>query len=170
MVGARPGSARQRTTARAPVTLREVTADTVRQVCRLGVTTEQASYVAPNAISIAQAYFEPAAWFRAVCVGDEPVGFAMLYDPTRAAAPDDGPGVCWLWRFMIDAMQQRHGYGDAAMTLLIAHVRTLPGVHTFRLSFVPGTDSPRDFYVRHGFRETGAVDGDEIVMELPLTE
>ena len=161
-------SARQRTSDRAPVALREVTAGTVRDVCRLAVTTDQASYVAPNAISIAQAYFEPAAWFRAVCVGDEPVGFAMLYDPTRVPAPDDGPGVCWLWRFMIDARQQRHGYGDAAMALLIAHVRALPGVHTFRLSFVPGAGSPRDFYARHGFRETGSVDGDEIVMELSL--
>jgi diamine N-acetyltransferase len=153
---------------RAPVTLREITAATVRDVCRLAVAPGQTGFVAPNAVSIAQAHFEPAAWFRAIAAGDELVGFAMLYDPTRTAAPSDGPEVCTLWRFMIDARQQRNGFGSAALAQLVTHVRTLPGVATFRLSFVPGEGSARGFYARHGFRETGAVDGGEVVMDLPL--
>jgi diamine N-acetyltransferase len=67
------------------VTLREIDADTVRAICALRVTPAQEQQVAHNAVSIAQAHFEPAAWFRAVYANDEPVGFAMLYDPTRAA-------------------------------------------------------------------------------------
>jgi diamine N-acetyltransferase len=152
----------------APVTLREVTAETVVRVCRLAVAPGQAGFVAPNGVSIAQAHFEPAAWFRAICAGDEFVGFAMLNDPTRTPDPEDGPEVCSLWRFMIDARHQRRGHGAAALEALIAHVRTLPGVTTFRLSFVPGEGSPRDFYARFGFRETGAVEGGEVVMDLPL--
>ena len=79
----------------APVSLREITADTVRTICALRVTPAQERLVAPNAVSIAQAHFEPAAWFRAIYAGDEPVGFAMLFDPTRAVAPEDpGTATC----------------------------------------------------------------------------
>ena len=120
----------------ASVSLREVTADTVRAICALDVAPRQLGLVAPNAVSIAQAHFEPAAWFRAIYADDEPVGFAMLYDPTRTAEPEAGPGVAFLWRFMIDARYQGRGYGAAALALLVAHVRTLPGVAVLRISYV----------------------------------
>ena len=53
------------------VSLREVTKDNVCEVVTLEVTQEQSSYVATNAKSIAEAYFEPKAWFRAIGAGDE---------------------------------------------------------------------------------------------------
>lgn len=48
------------------VSLREVTQETVRQVVGLKVAPAQEKFVAGNAISIAEAYFEPKAWFRAI--------------------------------------------------------------------------------------------------------
>ena len=149
------------------VTLQEVTAKTVRAVCTLEVAPAQRGFVAPNAFSIAQAYFEPAAWFRAICADSEIVGFAMLYDPTRAVDAAE-TRVCLLWRFMIAAAHQGRGFGSAAIRLLIEHARTLEGVDTFALSYVPGEGSPRDFYARFGFRDTGEVDEDELVMKLSL--
>ena len=56
------------------VTLREITAETVRAICNLDVAPEQRGYVAPNAVSIAQAHFQPRAWFRAVYAAETPVG------------------------------------------------------------------------------------------------
>ena len=147
------------------VTLREVTADTVRAICKLEVAPAQQGLVAPNAVSIAQAHFEPAAWFRGIYANDDPVGFAMLYDPTRTPAPEDR-ATCYLWRFMIDARHQRRGYGAAALAQLIAHARTLDGVSSFALSYVPAADNPRHFYARFGFSETGEMDEDEVVMRL----
>ncbi len=149
------------------VTLREITAETVRAICALRVRPDQEALVAPNAVSIAQAHFEPAAWFRAIHADDEPVGFAMLYDPNRAVAPTD-PDVCHLWRFMIAAPFQGRGHGGAALAQLIDHARGLPFVKTFRLSYVPADGSPRDFYFRFGFRETGERDEGEVVMDLAL--
>ncbi|HVF64743.1 MAG TPA: GNAT family N-acetyltransferase [Casimicrobiaceae bacterium] len=151
----------------AVVALCEITAGTVRDYVKLDVGPEQNGLVAPNAVSIAEAYFEPAAWFRGIRAGDTPVGFAMLYDPTRTSEPDD-PGACYLWRFMIDHAHQRRGYGAAALDLLIAHVRTLPGVDRFKTSYVdrPGNASP--LYVRKGFVATGELDEDEIVLQLLL--
>jgi len=123
------------------------------------------AWIAANAVSIAQAHFEPAAWFRAIYAGDEPIGFVMLYDPTRAAKPDDGPEIAFLWRLMIDAKHQRRGYAAQALAILIEHVRTLPGVKALRTSYVdkPGNASP--LYLRLGFVPTGAVDEGEIILE-----
>ena len=106
----------------AVVTLREITADTVRTICALRVATAQERLVAPNAVSIAQAHFEPAAWFRAIYAGETPVGFAMLFDSTRAVAPEHAD-TCHLWRFMIAEQHQHLGYGGAALRLLIEAVK-----------------------------------------------
>lgn len=149
------------------VRLVEVTADTVRAVCALQVAPDQRGFVAPNAVSIAEAYFEPAAWFRAIRAGDDVVGFAMLYDPTRAVAPRD-PDTCFLWRFMIDARHQRRGYGTAALAQLVDHVATLAGVRTFTTSYVPAPGNASPLYRRHGFVDTGEVDDGEHVMRRPM--
>ena len=88
------------------VSLREITADTVREVCRLRVAPGQEGFVAPVAESIAEAYFSPLAWFRAVYAGDTPVGFVMLED-------DAASRQYFLWRLLIDARHQGKGYGRA---------------------------------------------------------
>ena len=150
------------------VALREITAETVREICELDVAPQQLGLVAPNAVSIAQAYFEPAAWFRAIYAGETAVGFAMLYDPTRTREPEGGLQTCFLWRFMIDHRHQRKGYGAAALALLVAHVRTLPGVTRFKTSFVPKAGNASPLYERAGFRATGEVDDGETVLELAL--
>jgi diamine N-acetyltransferase len=146
----------------AAVSLREVTADTVRAICNLEVAPWQERYVAPNTRSIAQAHFAPdLAWFRAIYADETPVGFLMLSDE-----PDE-PRY-FLWRFMIDARYQRHGYGRQALELLVAHVRTRPGARELLVSCVPGEGSPCPFYERFGFVYTGANEHRELVMRLPL--
>lgn len=52
------------------VELREVSKDDVRAICRLTVAPEQMSFVAPNAISFAEALFEPKAWYRGIYAPD----------------------------------------------------------------------------------------------------
>ena len=52
------------------VSLREVTRETVVAVCELEVAPEQTEFVASNARSIAEAYFQPKSWFRAVYAGE----------------------------------------------------------------------------------------------------
>ncbi len=143
------------------VTLREITGDTVRQVTDLSVTEHQNSFVAPNAVSIAQAYFEPKAWFRAVYADDEPVGFAMLYD-------DPDKPEYYLWRFMIAADHQSRGFGKQAMELVIDHVRNRPNARELLTSYVPAEGGPEHFYRKLGFVDTGKVDDGEVVIRLEL--
>jgi diamine N-acetyltransferase len=143
----------------AVVSLREVTKDTVRAICRLKVAPHQEHFVAPNAVSIAQAYFEPKAWFRAVYANETPVGFVMLEEDTEKEE-------YFLWRYMVDTRYQKLGYGRQALTQVIEHVKTRPGATGLYTSCVPGDGSPCPFYERMGFRYTGEMDDDELVMRL----
>jgi diamine N-acetyltransferase len=143
------------------VSLREVTAGTVRAICRLDVSEEQKHFVAPNAVSIAQAYFEPKAWFRAIYADDTPVGFLMLYD-------DPDKPEYFLWRFMIDERYQKMGFGKRSLDLLIEYVRSRPGADELRLSCHLGEDGPEPFYRKYGFTLTGRMLDNEAEMSIPL--
>jgi diamine N-acetyltransferase len=149
------------------VTLREITADTVRQITALAVAPEQECFVASNAVSLAQALFAPEAWYRAIYLGEAPVGFAMLYDERLRSAPPQDPEVA-IWRFMVDFRFQRRGIGSAALDLVIAHVRAENAPGSLLVSYVPGPGCPEQFYLGAGFQHTGRMEGTEIVLELPL--
>ena len=58
--------------------LREVSAKTVRDICHLSIAPGQERFVAPNSVSIAEAYFCEKAWFRAIYAEETPVGLLML--------------------------------------------------------------------------------------------
>ena len=148
-----------------PVTLQEITSDTVGRIIKLSVADHQTGFVAPNAVSLAQALFAPEAWYRAIYRGDEPVGFVMLEDHSLRTPPPDNPEIT-VWRFMIDARYQRSGLGWAAMDLVVEHVRSKGLFEKLELSFVPGEGSPEGFYLKYGFRHTGRKIEGETVLEL----
>jgi diamine N-acetyltransferase len=143
------------------VELREITRETVREICALQVAPEQRGFVAPNAVSLAEASFAPLAWTRAVVADDVPVGFAML--SLDQAAPE-----YYLWRLMIAEGFQGRGYGRAAVRLIADHVRTLPGARELLVSWVPAAGGPEPFYLGLGFVPTGEVDDGEVVARLVL--
>lgn len=143
----------------AVVSLREVTADTLRSILRLKVSPQQEQFVADNATSIAQAHFEPKAWFRAIYADETPVGFVMLYDDTEK--PE-----YFLWRYMIDSRYQGLGFGRQALLQVIDHVRGRPGATEMLLSYVPAEGSPEPFYAGLGFVNTGEIEDGENVMRL----
>lgn len=127
------------------VSLREVTRETVRAVCKLDAG-DGGTQVAPNAVSIAEASFYDEARFRAIYDDDALVGFVMSYDPTLAENPEE-PDF-FLWRLMIDKSHQRKGLGHAAAELLIDHVRTRPGAKTLLVSHNSKADLRAHFAVR----------------------
>lgn len=153
----------------APVSLREITEDTLREICKLSDTLSPAQQrmVAPNAYSIAEAYFQPHHWFRAIYAGETPVGFIMLY-----TGPDDfinktGEDIQFLWRFMIAGPYQRLGCGRRALGQVIDDLRAR-GVREFYTSCEQGEATPEPFYARLGFQRTGQVLEEEVVLRLEL--
>jgi diamine N-acetyltransferase len=147
----------------AEVTLREVTAETVRQVCTLSDTLSegQKRMVAPNVRSLAEAYVSEHAWVRAVYAAGTPVGFLMLYDNPQEQE-------YFLWRFMIAGPYQGLGFGRRALELLVAYVRTRPGATELLTSCAQGVGSPIDFYRELGFEPTSEMVGAEIGLRLAL--
>ena len=146
-----------------PITLKEISADTIWPIMNLAVANGQRSYVAPNANSIAEAYFSKEAWFRGIYLGDQPVGFVMLYADTEK--PE-----YFLWRLMIDKDHQGNGYGYQAMTQIIDHVKSLPEAKELKTSYVPGDGNPSPFYHKLGFEETGEILEGEHVLRLDLPD
>lgn len=145
------------------ISLREITEKTLGPILNLAVHEKQKHYVAPNAVSIAQAHFSKYAWFRGIYAGDTPVGFVMMHIDTEK--PD-----YYLWRFMIDKQYQGKGYGYAAIQQIIAFVKQQPNARILELSYAPGEGNPSPFYQKCGFVDTGELDedGEEIVMRLDL--
>ena len=136
------------------VVLRELDEDAGLDIMRLRVAPAQNDFVAPNAISLAQAFLTTDVVVRGVYAGSLPVGFAML--STR-------PPRFYLWRFMIDHRFQGRGYGRRAMELVVDLVKSLGG-EELRLSFVKAPGGPGRFYESLGFEETGEVRDGEHVM------
>lgn len=140
------------------VALHEITAETLPTIIALAVSESQQRYIASNAVSIAEAHFDPGAWFRAVYSGDLPVGFVMLFDPTMPGAiPSDpiDPTDMFLWRLMIDRRYQRRGYGRRTLDVVRQHVAGLGRFRRLLSSYVPGPDGPEGFYLSYGFIKTG---------------
>jgi diamine N-acetyltransferase len=146
----------------ATITLLEITQDTLWPIMNLTVSENQRSFVAPNANSIAEAYYSKEAWFRGIYLGKEPVGFVMLYVDT------DKPEY-FLWRLMIDKEHQGKGYGYQAMEQIIEYVKTLPEAKELLTSYVPGDGNPAPFYYKLGFEETGDILDGEHVLRLDLS-
>lgn len=145
----------------AKVTLREVTEETLWSILRLDVSEDQKRFVAPNSVSIAQAYFSDNLWFRAIYADETPVGFVML-------SLDQQKPEYFLWRLMVDERYQRQGYGTGAMLKVIAYVKSLPKARELLVSYGPGEGNPSPFYRRLGFLETGEWEDNEKVMRLTL--
>jgi diamine N-acetyltransferase len=143
------------------VSLREISKETVRSICNLTVDEHQNQFVAPNSVSIAQAYFEPKAWFRAIYADEIPVGFVMLYDNSEE-------NEYFLWRFMIDKKYQKLGFGKKALLLVIDYVKSRPNAKELYTSYVKKDGSPEGFYKQLGFVDTGKIDHGEHVLKLTL--
>ena len=97
------------------VEFRQITSETVRAICELEVAADQRSFVAPNAVSIAEAHFTPGHWMRAIYADGQPAGFVLTFDD-----PSEG---YFLWRFMIAEGHQRRGIGRRAMRQVLEHWR-----------------------------------------------
>lgn len=143
----------------------EITPDNVGDACRIAVRPEQESFVAPVAVSLAEAYAQPrVAWPRLVYDGDELVGFVMgAFDP-HCPVPFFR---CGIWRLNIAAARQGKGYGRFAVQGVLDEARRR-GQARATVLWVPGRGGPEGFYLRLGFRPTGEEFHGEIVGEILL--
>lgn len=141
------------------VTLREITKENHIECIRLKVKPDQESFVASNAVSLAQSKFYPEACPLAIYSDDTMVGFVM-----HTVQPEDDNH--WIWRFMVDARYQSKGYGREALKQLIALIKLDKARNKIRLSCVPENKASEKLYLDLGFQHTGVMYDGEAVMEL----
>jgi len=96
------------------------------------------------------------------------VGFAMISDNVPEPMDDDLVGPYYLWKLLIDHPFQHSGYGAATLDAVVDYVRTRPGADVFYTSCADGPGSPRGFYLRYGFTDTGRIMWDENLLALDL--
>ena len=125
---------------------------------------EQNKFVAPNVVSLAQAwlYYDDARPL-AICDGDEVVGFMML-------DWDEDERTMGIWRFMIAPEHQHKGYGRQAMQAAIELGREAENIDLLHLDYLPGNDAARALYYSLGFRENGDEEDGEIIMTMRVTD
>ena len=148
-----------------PVTLRPATEENRAALEALRMAPGQEAFINSVAEAFAEADAEPDG--RAIPFGlydgEELVGFVMISDevgnPSYVAH--------YLWKLLIDAEQQRKGYGTAALDLLAGYFRS-KGLETMWTSAGEGDGSPIPFYERYGFVRQGRTSWGEVMLRLDL--
>lgn len=155
------------------VEFRKITQDNLREIAALAVAEHQGRFIAPNAMSIMEAYVAitngGVALPFGIYDGDRAVGFIMF---TYGAKKDEGmPEVAYhnycIWRLMIDARYQGQGYGRQAMREALRYMRSAPCGPGQRcwLCHHPENAAAKAFYEKCGFTETGELfDGEAIAV------
>jgi diamine N-acetyltransferase len=140
----------------------------------LSPTEEQvrAGFVSPNALSLAQAHYDP--WWEplGIYANERMVGFVMHGRWPAAGVPSyycEAPvGVDCILRFMVDGRYQRQGYGREALVQVIERIRQRPQARAIHLSYEPSNLAAAALYTGLGFRPTGRLIDDEVEVWLDL--
>jgi diamine N-acetyltransferase len=93
----------------------------------------------------------------------------MISDNVPPPIDEDLIGPYYLWKLLIDHRFQRHGYGAATVDAVADYLAARPGASVLYTSCADGPGSPRGFYLRYGFTNTGRVMQGENVLALDLT-
>jgi diamine N-acetyltransferase len=143
-----------------------VTPANVRAACKLKLRPDQEDLVAPVAWSLADAYTMPdIAWPRLIYDDGQLVGFVMA---AFAPAHENPLFHSYLWRLVIGAEHQGHGYGRFAVEE-VRKEAVRRGHHRLTVCYHADEQGPEDFYRRLGFRPTGEYNEGETVAELILS-
>lgn len=143
--------------------LRAITEQNYQKILDLSTGAGQEEFVARNVRSLAQAWvFRDRARPYALYEGEEPVGFIMF---------DWRPEKKWveIWRLMIDHRYQGKGYGRAAVQKALEFLRESGLFERVQINYVEENQGAKHLYRSMGFQETGAMEGNEVVMEMDLT-
>jgi diamine N-acetyltransferase len=146
------------------VSLVELNAENWYECCQLEVSAEQAGYLEPNAISIAQSKFEPSLRPCAIIYGDEVAGF-LMYN----TVPEELDAL-WVYRIMVDKKFQGKGIGKEATSLMIAEMAKLPDAKNVVVGYHPENLGAHHLYASLGFVDNGDRFGKEMAVVKELNK
>ena len=110
----------------------------------------------------------PRAWAVHDAEADSLVGFVMISDNITQPMDEDLVGPYFLWKLLVDERLQGRGYDAATLDAVAGYLATRPGADVLYTSCADGPGSPRGFYLRYGFTDTGRIMWGENVLALDL--
>ena len=125
---------------------------------------EEEHFVASNVYSLAQAWLYKDAndvYPFAIYHDDILVGFMMLDEDLEERC-------LMIWRIMFPIEYQNKGYGTQAIQQIIQLAKASGKYDSMILDYVPGNDIAGHVYEKLGFKPTGEISNDEVVMKLEL--
>ena len=147
------------------VELIDLSEDNMKQCFKLKVASDQEQYIASNEDSWKAAKENEKVARPFVLISDGIiVGFTMFAFDENYEDPNDR---YWLWRLMIDESLQGKGYGTAALRVIIQYFKD-HGANNIRLSTKDSNTKALSMYRKAGFRDTGELNDEEIVLQLDL--
>lgn len=145
------------------VELRELTDENLKHCFELSVSEDQMQYIASNKDSWKTAKEnEKVARPFAIYSDGKMVGFTMFAFDEDYEDPNDR---YWLWRLMVDEGMQGKGYGTAALKEIIKYFKD-HGANNIRLSTKDTNTNALSMYRKAGFKDTGEMNDEEIVLQL----
>lgn len=142
-----------------------ITPDNWRVFNKLKVKDGQETFVGSNVTILARAfaYREDNSQVYGICYDDLPIGLLMQRD-----YKEDGNLLCVLDQFMIAKQYQGKGFGKMAMQLWLSLIKKEDKYDSVTLCYHENDEIARNLYLSLGFRHTGKVDEDEVVMDYKL--
>lgn len=146
------------------INLRSITEENFIDAFNLKLALGQERFVSHPVRSLAQAYV-----YREQCQpfgiyeGDTMVGYVMVIYDYDIPEYD-------IWHMMIDESNQGRGYGGLALDQVLDYIKAKPFGCSNRVTLTCNRDNIRalNLYKSKGFKETGAVDEDEIELSLMI--
>lgn len=150
------------------VTLEDIDEENWREVAMLTTETDHIpktceKYVAGNALSICQAFFEDTWTVRVAYCGHRPVGFVMY-------------GYCEeydfyeLCRLMVDIRHQGRGFGNIILRLAIEEILEIEDCEELCIRMHPENERAKHLYEKVGFKDSGRMAGNEAIYVLSLAD
>ena len=148
------------------IRIKAIDAKNVFDICELttnqsGVGTTMEEFLRCNAISIAEAKYDPEMHPNAIYNNDELIGFFM-YKRTESQ-----PDTATLCRFMIDYRFQHKGLGGKALAHILKGLK-MQGVRKVVLMIDNANEAAKRLYISFEFRFTGKIEKDKYYYELEL--
>ncbi|MEW8995170.1 GNAT family N-acetyltransferase [Clostridium sp.] len=143
------------------IIFKEIDNDNWRECIELSVEENQKCFVASNSYSILESKFEEGCYPLAIYDGETMVGF-LMYNL------DSDDNSWWMCRLMMDKKHQGKGYGRATILKLLKLLKEDHGNIKVCTSFEPENSVAEKLYESVGFRKTGKIMWEEVVMEIQL--
>ncbi len=140
------------------VSVDPVTRDDVVPLIRMELPEDQESFVARNAVSLAQVSFEGGAYAFCIRADGERAGLIQVIDCRESPNLEDGddPQAIYLWRLMVAQEFQRLGIGRKVVEWLEGWARAR-GAPRIAVTCVPENEAALGLYESVGFARTGRV-------------